>query len=103
MSKLSLRSFLHSLGVAVYVAALSLIFTNGEKIFGGVKSSFGPAAFLMLFVLSAAITGSLVLGYPILLYLDNKKSEAVRMLFYTIGWLFFLTVLLFTAIVWLKI
>jgi len=35
----------------------------------------GPIAFLLLFVVSAAITGFLVLGQPVMLYVDNKKQD----------------------------
>lgn len=45
---------------------------------------FAPIMTLMLFVLSAAITGSLVLGRPILWYMDGKKKEAVHLLFLTL-------------------
>jgi len=46
-----------------------------------------PAVMLILLVISATITGMLVLGKPILLYLENKKIEAIKMLSYTVGWL----------------
>ena len=39
--------------------------------------------FLMLFVFSALLTGYLVLGKPIMMYVDGQKKEAVRLLFYT--------------------
>ena len=51
----------------------------------------GPVAFLLLFVLSAAITGALILGRPVVLYLENRKLEAVKLFLYTVGWLFVTT------------
>ncbi|HTW96676.1 MAG TPA: hypothetical protein VMD74_03425, partial [Candidatus Methylomirabilis sp.] len=65
----------------------------GGKIFGEMKDLLGPITFLLLFVLSAAITGSLALGRPILLFLENRKVEAIKMFLYTIGWLFIITAL----------
>ncbi len=41
--------------------------------------------------------GILILGKPILMYLENQKKDALTMLFYTVGWLVivFLLFLLF--------
>jgi len=90
MKKLVLIGFLHALGVAVYVTIVAFIMQNGEKIFGTMKDIFGPTAFLLLFVISATITSSLVFGRSVLMYLENRKKEAVYLLFSIIGWLFVL-------------
>lgn len=87
MKNLILRSFLNALGVSAYVAVVATVMQNGEKIFGKFNQIIGPIAFLMLFVLSAGITGGLVVGKPLLLYFDNRKSEAVRLFIYTLCWL----------------
>lgn len=92
-SKLTLLGFLHALGITVYVALVALIMQNGEKIFGKMSNFFGPVAFLLLFVLSAAVTGALALARPLVMYLENKKTEAMKMFCYTISWLFILTLL----------
>ena len=89
--KLIFISFLNAVGVAVYVIGVSFILRNGEKIFGKMDNFLGPVAFLLLFVLSAAITGILVFGRPVLLYFENRKAEALTMFFYTIVWLFLIT------------
>jgi len=89
-SRLLLYSLFHALGVLVYVLAISWFLFNGEKIFnqaGKADSFLAPAVMLILLVISATITGMLVLGKPILLYLENKKIEAIKMLSYTVGWL----------------
>jgi hypothetical protein len=88
--KSSLRN---SLGTTVYVAIVALIIYNAEKIFGTMKNIIGPIAFLLLFVTSAAITGFLVLGQPIILYLDNQKREAIKLFVYTVVWLFIFTII----------
>jgi hypothetical protein len=87
MNKLIQRSFLNALGTVAYVSVVATIMQNGEKIFGNVNQSIAPIAFLTLFVLSAAITGGLVLGKPVLMYLDNQKTEAVKLFLYTLCWL----------------
>lgn len=87
MNKLIQRSFLNALGTGVYVAVIVTAMLKGEKMFGQINSMFAPIIFLLLFVTSAAITGGLVLGKPVLMYLDGAKREAVRLFLYTIGWL----------------
>ncbi len=83
----------HAALTALYVAAIASLMTYGETIFGEMpKNVFAPMGFLLLFVVSAAITGSLVFGKPLLWYLDGKKREAVRLAIYTI---LFLAVIVF--------
>jgi hypothetical protein len=86
ISKLELQSLVHSLGVLVYVSGVAWIMQNGERIFG--HNFWGPVVLLLLFVFSALITGLLVLGRPIYLFLNGEKTDAVKMLFYTVGWMF---------------
>lgn len=56
---------------------------------------FAPIMALMLFVFSAAVTGSLVLGKPILWYIDGKKKEAVQLFFSTLFAFFSILLLVF--------
>jgi len=99
--KLCWQSLLSSIGVFVYVVIVALIMSNGERLFGKMTTFWGPIAFLMLFVFSALITGSLILGRPIYLYLNDKKEEAVRLFFCNIIWLFVITLIIFVSqIIW---
>lgn len=84
-------SFLHSLGVLIYISLVAWIMTNAEKIFGKMNDWLGPVAFLLLFTLSALVVGGLILGKPIMLYLDGKKKDAVRLVIATAAWLAILT------------
>ncbi|MFC1613309.1 hypothetical protein ACFL23_03165 [Patescibacteria group bacterium] len=93
--KLLKISFLCSLGVFGYILLVSWIINNGDKIFGDVDTLWGPVMFLMLFVFSALITALLVLGYPIWLYLEKEKKDAVKLLFYNVAWLFIFLVVVF--------
>jgi len=95
--KLLQRSLLNSLAVLLYTLAVSLIMQRAEDVFGPMNDILGPAAFLMLFVLSAAIVGSLIFGQPIILFLDNQKKSALQLLAYTLFWLFLLTVIVLTV------
>ena len=94
-----MREPLHALGHAIlvllYTAGVAWILFNAQRVFGRVTSFWGPLAVLMLFVVSATIVGTLVLGRPILLYLDGKKKEALRFFGWTVGWLATLTLVVF--------
>ena len=92
-SKLMMLAVLDALGVAVYVFLVSLIMNYGSKIFGEKDTAITPIAVLLLFVLSALVTSSLVLGRPVMLYLDGQKKEGVKLLVYTGLSLFILLVL----------
>lgn len=99
-SKLMIQAALSSVGVFVYVSGVAWILVNGERIFGKMQTPVGPVAFLLLLVLSATITGSLVLGRPIYLYLEGMKKEAVRLFFFTLAALALITAAVFSYI-WL--
>lgn len=92
-SKLILQGFLFSLGVVAYVILVVIIMFNGNSLFGAMDNFWGPLAMLLLFIVSAAITGSLVFGWPIYLFLNGMKKEAVTLALYTIGFLFLETIL----------
>ena len=83
----------HSLGVLAYVSLLVLFLNNAQKLFGKNDNVMTDVIMLLIFILSALITGSLVLGRPIMFYLDGKKTEAVKLLFYTTVSLFVLLLL----------
>jgi hypothetical protein len=96
MNKPVWRSLINALLAFAHIVCIGLFFSYVPKqIFGEKPGVLGFAIFLLLFVLSAAVMGILILGKPVLLYLDNKKKESLAMLFYTIGWL---AVILFVTI-----
>lgn len=101
-SKLILYSFLHSLGVVAYVILVVIIMNNGGQLFGGMNDIWGPIAFLLLFVISAAITGLLVFGRPVYLFLNGYKNEAIKLTIYTIAFLFLETVIVFFCLALFK-
>ena len=95
MDKLVQRSLLNALGTAAYIVLAVLIISNIERLLGQEENILMPISALMFFVLSAATTGSLVLGKPIMMYFNGEKSDAVRMFIYTVGWLALFTVIAF--------
>ncbi|HVV39030.1 MAG TPA: hypothetical protein VHD31_01765 [Candidatus Paceibacterota bacterium] len=56
-----------------------------------------PIAMLSLLVLSAAVMGYLFMYEPLMLYVDNKKQEAVRFFLTTLG-IFALITFVFLAL-----
>lgn len=81
-------SFINAAGTVFYVLFVSLFMKNAEQIFGEMEETIvGPMIFLLLFVISASITGGLILGKPLMLYLDKQKREAIRLFVCTLAWL----------------
>jgi hypothetical protein len=95
--ELMVRSLGHALAVFFYVAGVAGFMFNGERFFGHVQSFIVPLTILLLFVLSAAITGTLVLGRPILLYMEGKKSDAFKFFGLTVLWISLITVLVLVS------
>jgi len=96
MDKIIKRAFIDSLGTAAYIIlVVSLIFSLRSFLPEPEDAIIIPIAMLLLFVCSAAITGFLVFGKPIMLYLDGKKREAVSLLSYTLGILVLITLIAF--------
>ena len=85
------RAFLDALGVAGYAVAFAWIVNHIEQWFGPQEPSWlGFAMFIMIFIISACITASLVLLKPILLYLEGHKKDAVQLFVYTLLFLIIL-------------
>lgn len=101
-SKIILWSVIDAAAVAVYVTGVSLLFSNAERIFGKMTGFLGPMAMLLLLVVSAAITALSVFGRPIYLIYEGQKTEGIKMLFYTIGFLVLITILVFVISIPIK-
>jgi len=84
---LIVRSLFQAVAVIFYVMLVAGFMFNAERVIGKVQTFWGPVAFLLLFVVSAAVTGYLVLGKSLMWYLDGFKKEAVKLAFLTVGWL----------------
>lgn len=84
-----IKSLISAFGTLVYVSAVAWLMINTKSIFGKVPEPnlFIPIFMLLLFIISATVTGLLVLGKPISLYLGGSKKEAIVLLSATLGWL----------------
>lgn len=99
--KILKTSFLLALGEIIYISLVALFFTGLARVFGGQSDPpepFGFIIFLTLFVISAAVSGALILGKPILMYLEGQKKEGLKLFFATIGWLIIFVILFIVAL-----
>ncbi len=101
-SKTIVTGFFQAVGVTGYIALVALVMHNGEKLFGEKDTILMPIAFLLLFVLSAAITATLTLGRSLILYFEGSKAEGARLFFCTLAWLFVITFATLTVQIFLK-
>ncbi len=90
-----LHSLGHALLVLIYTSGVAWLLFNNQRIFGHTQSFVLPLAVLLLFTLSATIVGTLVLGRPVLLYLEGAKIEALKFFGYTVGWICIITFFVF--------
>jgi hypothetical protein len=87
---LAVAGFLQALGVTSYCILVALVFTILDQFQVGSPGVIFFTFFLLLFVLSAAITGSLVFGYAAYLVLNKKIKEALMDLAYVLLWSIFI-------------
>lgn len=92
MKNINKTGFVNAILLVVYVSGVATLMQKGGTIFGE-KPIMGPVGLLLLFTLSAIIVGTLVLGKPLMLYLDGQKKDAVRLFGGTVAWLATFTIL----------
>ncbi len=91
--QLALQTLLHAIAVTAYVVIVAFIISAGDEIFSKANQIQSIIAMLLLFTVSAAVTGLLVFGKPVYIYLEGDKLLAYKFLFFTIGWLFLMTII----------
>lgn len=100
MKKILKYSLINGFGTSLYVILIaSFIYLMGNWLSGNNDTIFIPIAMLMLFVFSAAFTGLLILGRPVMWYLEGKKREALHLLFYTLVIFFMITIIAFILLI----
>lgn len=99
-------AFLQAVGLTLYVALFAFLafrFQPWLRQNEAAHPVFGITLFLLTFVLSALISGSLILGYPLLLFFEGRKAEAVKIVLLSALWLaLFLVIFLLFAIFFLS-
>ena len=86
--KLAMQGLYSAVGEVAYIAIVTGVMTFAQKLFGAKQHDIiGPVVFLTLIVVSVAVSGALIFGRSVFLYLDGKKKQSVEVFCYTIGWL----------------
>jgi len=97
-----LKGLYQSLGLAAYCILVAFIMSNISKLFSA-SSDMGLIQgfiFLTVFLISALITGSIALAYPISLAYRNNIKEAAFVVLSTVVWsIIFLIIALIIAII----
>ena len=98
--KIIKHAFLLALGEGVYITLVALLMSTVQKLFGGKPDPtvIAPIAILLLFVISAAISGALILGRPVMLYLDGKKKDALQLFGFILAWLVLFLIIAFIVV-----
>lgn len=85
MSQIKKTAILNALLTAAYVIGVAIfMYWGGTMKIGRSNSFLIPISFLMLFVFSASLTGYLIFGKPVQMYIDGRKKEAVSVLLNTL-------------------
>jgi hypothetical protein len=88
-------AFLQATGISVYCGLVGLIFWWAETWFGKMTNYLGPVLMLLLLCVSVLICALIGLGYPFLLFWEEKKTkDALRLVGYTAAWLVFYVLLI---------
>jgi len=100
-----LKGLYQSLGLAAYCIIVALIMTNLSKLFTGSKFDLLQGfMFLTIFLVSALITGSIALAYPVSLAYRKDIKAAAFIVLSTVVWLIiFLIIALVIAIIFYRI
>lgn len=88
----------HALATATYVVIVAFFMSAADDLMKEASNSVVIIGMLLLFTVSAAITGLLVFGRPVYLFLEGNKKEAIHFALYTVGWLLVLTIVYFLII-----
>lgn len=97
-SKITKYAVLHALGVVVYIAVVATLMGNAERLFGPDGGVLSFMAFLLTFVVSAAVMGLLVFARPLMWYLDGAKRDGVVLACATVGAMVLAAAIVFSSL-----
>lgn len=97
--KIIKNALINSVLVIAYILIVATFMNNAENIFGLANEFMAAITMLSLLVFSVALMGILVFGRPIMWYLDGAKKEAIKLLFYTLGFIFIALIVFMLVIV----
>jgi len=88
----------NALIAVAYISLVAFLMANIEAWIGPDGGVLAVTAFLLLFVISAAVMGVTIFGEPVVWYLDSRKKEAVHLTLYTIAFLIVIALVVFLFI-----
>ena len=94
-------SFLQSLALTIYIFLIGSFMINIEKIFAKTEQPdtvFAPLTFLTLFILSAMISATLVLGYPFYTFWAKKDLPKAAAILFGTGLFLLLYIVIYLTI-----
>ena len=86
-------AFFQALGLALYVGLFAVFAIRIPPWFEknqATHPALGIILFLLAFVISAVISGSIILGYPIFLFFEGKRKDALKIVVWSVVWLLLL-------------
>lgn len=79
--------FLQASGLVSYIFLVTIFFNNIDNIFhNSTAENIAPIIMLLLFIISAVISASLVLGRAGVLFWEKKYTQAFTLIGWTVGW-----------------
>jgi len=92
--KFVLSGFCSMVGLFAYVTLVGFIMSRFDKLPDQAPGLLLPTTILMLFVFSALVSSSIVLGYPGWLYFEGRKKESLFAFVSVALWIFLALVIL---------
>jgi len=95
-----LIALLQAAGLTAYVSLIAFFMQNAQNWFGPQEGNkmFGTMVFLLIFIISALVSASIMLAYPASLFFKGKKKTALKIMLQSVGWLvvFLAGIIIFT-------
>ncbi|MFC1710200.1 hypothetical protein ACFL0F_00885 [Patescibacteria group bacterium] len=80
--------FIQALGIFIYCFFVGLVFWGGDHWIGNMNNYLGPVLVLSLLSVSVLVCSLLALGYPFILFWEEKKTkDALKLVGITASWL----------------
>ncbi|MBT3271248.1 hypothetical protein HN371_29185 [Candidatus Poribacteria bacterium] len=95
---LARHAFIHAAIASIYIGLVGLLFYSGQDVLKTRNGPLAVTAYLLLVVLSAAFIGVAVFGKAAMWYVDGRRSDAVSLALYTVGFLSLITAATFLVL-----
>lgn len=92
------HAFIHAAIASIYIVVVALLFHSGQDVLKTRNGPLAVTAYLFLVVLSTAFIGVAVFGKAAMWYVDGRKSDAVSLALYTVGFLSLITAATFLVL-----